>query len=82
MFFFKFLNTSYLSKALTLNPPLYEDVLKVFWRTTICETMALDDGTSKITITCKIGENWLVFGEAEVNETFKFTQEKYDAEAT
>ncbi|KAK1364422.1 hypothetical protein POM88_039983 [Heracleum sosnowskyi] len=79
--FVRFLNTSYLRQALTMNPPLYVDILEAFWRTATCTVMAREDGTSFQEIHCTIGGKQLVFGEKEVNATFGFKTEGHDAEA-
>ncbi|KAK1388666.1 hypothetical protein POM88_016844 [Heracleum sosnowskyi] len=79
--FVRFLNTSYLRQTLTMNPPMYVDILEAFWRTTNCSLLAREDGTSFYEVTCSIGGKELVFGEKEVNETFGFKTEGHDAEA-
>ncbi|KAK1379317.1 hypothetical protein POM88_026061 [Heracleum sosnowskyi] len=80
--FVRFLNDSYLSQALTLNPTLYVDVLEGFWRTALVSTMAREDGTSFQEIACSIGGKHFQFGEKEINEALGFKVEGHDQEAT
>ncbi|KAK1399488.1 hypothetical protein POM88_009351 [Heracleum sosnowskyi] len=80
--FVRFLNTSYLSQALTLNPTLYVDVLEGFWRTALVSTMAREDGTSFQEVACSIGGKHFQFGEKEINEALGFKVEGHDPEAT
>ncbi|KAK1374023.1 hypothetical protein POM88_030216 [Heracleum sosnowskyi] len=79
--FVRFLNTSYLHQALTMNPTLYVDVLEGFWRIAMVSTMAKEDGTSFQEITCTIGGKQLQFGEKDINEALGFKVEGHDAEA-
>lgn len=44
--FARFVNTSYLRKALTMSLPMYVDILEGFWRTDVVTVMAREDGTS------------------------------------
>ncbi|KAK1404414.1 hypothetical protein POM88_004019 [Heracleum sosnowskyi] len=80
--FVRFLNTSYLRQALTLNPTLYVDVLEGFWRTALVSTMAREDGTSFQEVSCSIGGKHFQFGEREINEALGFKVEGHDQEAT
>ncbi|KAK1366134.1 hypothetical protein POM88_041695 [Heracleum sosnowskyi] len=80
--FIRFLNTSYLRQALTLNPTLHVDVLEGFWRTTLVSTMAREDGTSFQEVTCSIGGKHFQFGEKEINEALGFKVEGHAQEAT
>ncbi|KAK1394320.1 hypothetical protein POM88_013376 [Heracleum sosnowskyi] len=80
--FVRFLNTSYLRQALTLNPTLYVDVLEGFWRTALVATMAKEDGTSFQEVSCTIGGKSFQFGEKEINEALGFKVEGHDTEAS
>ena len=80
--FVHFLTTSYLHGALFKSPTLYKDILETFWRTAICETMALEDKTTKIMVSCQIGDKHLSFDANNINIALDLPTDKFDEDPT
>ena len=80
--FVRFMTTSYLHGALFKSPTLHKDILEAFWRTTICETMALEDKTTKIVVSYKIGDKHLSFDANNINIALDLPTDKFDEDPT
>ena len=80
--FVRFLTTSYLYGVLFKSPTLYKDILESFWRTSICETMALEEKTIKIVVSCQIGDKHLTFDADTINVALDLSIDKFDEDPT
>ncbi|MGI4673430.1 hypothetical protein ACR2XN_28605 [Klebsiella pneumoniae] len=58
------------------------DILEQFWATATWEEIALDNGETKIMVTCAIGGTSVSFDEMDVNKALGLAYENFDKEAS